>query len=152
MRLYVEILVIWTIVALLLGWAGQLWINAVWRGQIESSFNRDATAVVSLVEAMEWSEPAEGTPQWEELEQELGVGVIPRQDLEVGELPLKWTRVAGRAAGSPESGRDRIRFRVLGDNPEASDDSRTFGPVPMHRFRGRVVFRYWPPSRFGPIE
>ncbi len=41
---------------------------------------------------------------------------------------------------------------VLGDNPGQSLDSRAFGPVPRSRFRGRIVFRYWPLSRAGPIR
>ena len=41
---------------------------------------------------------------------------------------------------------------VVGDNAGVSEDSRSFGPVPRHRFRGRVVFRYWPPSRVGVIR
>jgi signal peptidase I len=43
-------------------------------------------------------------------------------------------------------------FFVLGDNPGASSDSRAFGPVPRHRIRGRVTWRYWPVSGMGPIE
>lgn len=41
---------------------------------------------------------------------------------------------------------------VRGDNESHSVDSRSFGPVPPDRIRGRVVFRYWPPSRAGPIR
>jgi nickel-type superoxide dismutase maturation protease len=40
---------------------------------------------------------------------------------------------------------------VQGDNPAASTDSRTFGPVPAASVRGRVVYRYHPPSRRGRI-
>lgn len=43
-------------------------------------------------------------------------------------------------------------YVLLGDNPPESSDSRNFGRVPRHRLRGRVVWRYWPPSRLGPIE
>lgn len=43
-------------------------------------------------------------------------------------------------------------FWVEGDNREVSADSRRFGPVPLHRFRGRVLLRYWPPSEAGPIR
>lgn len=43
-------------------------------------------------------------------------------------------------------------YVVLGDNAAASSDSRDFGPVPLHRIRGVVVWRYWPLSRFGPIR
>ena len=41
---------------------------------------------------------------------------------------------------------------VTGDNPALSLDSRQFGVVPLHRFRGRVVWRYWPPGRIGPVR
>jgi len=41
---------------------------------------------------------------------------------------------------------------VLGDNAAASNDSRRFGGVPRASVRGRVVFRYWPPSRVGPVR
>jgi len=36
---------------------------------------------------------------------------------------------------------------VIGDNPIASTDSRTFGPVRRDALRGRVVYRYFPPER-----
>jgi nickel-type superoxide dismutase maturation protease len=38
---------------------------------------------------------------------------------------------------------------VVGDNPEESTDSRTFGPVPRSLVVGRVRWRYWPPARRG---
>jgi len=41
---------------------------------------------------------------------------------------------------------------VLGDADAGSLDSRSFGPVPASRIRGRVVLRYWPLSRAGPIR
>jgi nickel-type superoxide dismutase maturation protease len=51
-----------------------------------------------------------------------------------------------------EAGHDGARLWVEGDNRAASDDSRRFGALPLERVRGRVVFRYWPPSRLGAIE
>jgi hypothetical protein len=42
-------------------------------------------------------------------------------------------------------------FWVEGDRGDLSADSRLFGPVPRSRFRGRVLFRYWPLSGAGPI-
>jgi nickel-type superoxide dismutase maturation protease len=51
-----------------------------------------------------------------------------------------------RRPGEPE------RIWVLGDNPDASLDSREIGPVLRERIAGRVVFRYWPPARAGVIE
>lgn len=36
---------------------------------------------------------------------------------------------------------------LLGDNEQASDDSRTFGPVPTDLIIASVLFRYGPPSR-----
>jgi nickel-type superoxide dismutase maturation protease len=41
---------------------------------------------------------------------------------------------------------------VLGDNPAASTDSRTFGPVPAHLVLGRAVYRYWPEARRGRVR
>ena len=38
---------------------------------------------------------------------------------------------------------------VRGDNPHASTDSRTFGPVPARSIRGLVVYRYFPAPRQG---
>jgi len=40
---------------------------------------------------------------------------------------------------------------VLGDNGEASTDSRHFGPVRRDAVMGRVIYRYAPEERAGPI-
>lgn len=41
---------------------------------------------------------------------------------------------------------------VAGDNPAASTDSRTYGPVPLADVRGRVVYRYAPAGRVGRLS
>jgi len=41
---------------------------------------------------------------------------------------------------------------VRGDNPAASTDSRTFGPVPAALLVGPVLYRYWPPERAGRVD
>jgi nickel-type superoxide dismutase maturation protease len=41
---------------------------------------------------------------------------------------------------------------VLGDNPDASTDSRHFGVVPRALVIGRVVYRYAPADRAGRIK
>ena len=38
---------------------------------------------------------------------------------------------------------------IEGDAPEASSDSRTFGPLPTGLVRGRVWVVWWPPGRIG---
>jgi nickel-type superoxide dismutase maturation protease len=40
---------------------------------------------------------------------------------------------------------------LRGDAPGESTDSRTFGAVPAAGVRWRVVVRYWPPGRLGPV-
>jgi nickel-type superoxide dismutase maturation protease len=40
-------------------------------------------------------------------------------------------------------------IEVRGDNPQASTDTRQFGPVPRSRLVGRIVYRYGPPGRTG---
>lgn len=52
--------------------------------------------------------------------------------------------VVKRAVGVSDGG-----IVVRGDNPEASTDSRVFGPVPASSVRGRVVYRYHPPHTRG---
>ena len=55
--------------------------------------------------------------------------------------------------GSPFLGDGKGRwFMVRGDNEIVSTDSRHFGPVPGQRFRGRLLWRYWPPGRMGRIR
>jgi signal peptidase I len=41
---------------------------------------------------------------------------------------------------------------MLGDNRTVSVDSRAFGALPPNRLSGRVVLRYWPPSRAGRVR
>ena len=41
---------------------------------------------------------------------------------------------------------------VAGDNPDASTDSRTFGPVPPTKVLGRALYRYGPPGRTGRLR
>lgn len=43
-------------------------------------------------------------------------------------------------------------YFLLGDNRDASLDSRIFGPVKRKEFIGRVWFRGWPPDRIGKFE
>lgn len=40
---------------------------------------------------------------------------------------------------------------VMGDNRMLSKDSRQFGPQPLTAIKGKVVFRYWPLARWGPL-
>jgi len=41
---------------------------------------------------------------------------------------------------------------VLGDNRQASSDSRTFGSVPIQNIIGKVVLRFWPADRLTFFE
>lgn len=47
--------------------------------------------------------------------------------------------------------RSNLTVDLLGDAPDASTDSRHFGPVPLTSVIGRVVHRYGPPGRSGPV-
>ncbi len=59
-------------------------------------------------------------------------------------------RCTGEACDYPkEITVPRGHLYVLGDNRGASDDSRFWGPIPEEWVRGKVVLRYWPPSRAG---
>jgi len=41
---------------------------------------------------------------------------------------------------------------VLGDNRPHSNDSRSFGPVPIDRIVGRAWLVYWPPDQIGQVH
>lgn len=47
---------------------------------------------------------------------------------------------------------DGFGVTLRGDNPAFSTDARTFGIVPSNRVRWRVLLRYWPMERIGPIS
>jgi len=41
---------------------------------------------------------------------------------------------------------------VLGDNRDFSNDSHSFGPVPLSNVIGRAWIRYWPPDQVGLVH
>jgi nickel-type superoxide dismutase maturation protease len=43
-------------------------------------------------------------------------------------------------------------LELRGDAPDASTDSRAFGPVGVESVEGRPWFRYWPPRRIGRLR
>ena len=58
-------------------------------------------------------------------------------------------RVPARTMVKRVAARGAEGVTVLGDNPAASTDSRTFGPFPPGAVRGRAVYRYFPDDRRG---
>jgi signal peptidase I len=38
---------------------------------------------------------------------------------------------------------------VVSDDRSNTNDSRTWGPIPVKSVTGMLVFRYWPPARLG---
>ncbi len=43
-------------------------------------------------------------------------------------------------------------YYVLGDHRSSSNDSRSWGEVPERYIYGKAWFRFWPPSKLGPIR
>jgi signal peptidase I len=68
----------------------------------------------------------------------VGEIVLVRDPRDPANLMLK--RVAAVAAGA---------CTVLGDRPDESTDSRTFGSVPLANVLGRALLRYGPIGRIG---
>lgn len=70
-------------------------------------------------------------------------------------LPDSERRVGTDGADSVDIERTRLaedEVFVLGDNRDASIDSRSFGPVQLDRIVGRSAVRIWPPGRFGTLD
>jgi nickel-type superoxide dismutase maturation protease len=76
-----------------------------------------------------------------------GVRVYPG-DLVVLPDPRPGGRALVKRVVAVDPGAGTVEVR--GDAPDASTDSRTFGPVPLGSLVGRVVYRYGPPDRSGP--
>jgi signal peptidase I len=69
----------------------------------------------------------------------------PSRDLDLVKrvAAVSGDRVGDRALGVGQ-------YLVVGDDPAASTDGRTFGPVERSAIEGVVRFRYWP--RPGPVR
>ena len=71
----------------------------------------------------------------------------------VGELIVaNDPRAPGRLLLKRVAAVDRGSLLVVGDRPEASTDSRHFGPLPLGSVVGRPLLRYAPLSRFGRVR
>lgn len=57
----------------------------------------------------------------------------------------------GRRCRDDEWTLDADEYFVMGDNRNNSNDSRAFGPVPLHHIVGEVIFRYFPLHAIGLI-
>jgi nickel-type superoxide dismutase maturation protease len=70
------------------------------------------------------------------------LGVVVHPDRPGYEMVKRFAGVPGDSIEGVTLGADQ--FWMVGDNPEASTDSRTLGPFDRASIRGIVRFRYWP--------
>jgi two-component system phosphate regulon sensor histidine kinase PhoR len=77
MRLFAELLVLWTLVSILAGVSGRFWLEETWRDQTENAFRQSTEAAAFLVANRLWNEPVESDPQWGVIERNLRLRLIP---------------------------------------------------------------------------
>lgn len=79
--------------------------------------------------------------------------VVRRRRYRVGDLvAVRDPREQARVLVKRVAEVDGDRLVVLGDAPEESTDSRTFGDVTVDGVVGRAVYRYAPPGRAGRLR
>ena len=81
--------------------------------------------------------------------------VLPARTLRIGDVvAVPDPRQPERLLVKRVVGVDRrtAAVTVAGDNPDASTDSATFGPVARQSVVGRAIYRYHPPERTGRIR
>ncbi len=74
-------------------------------------------------------------------------GAVLHEDYAIGKTEGKTFLRDGVPYTLPEG-----QYFVMGDNREASSDSREWGPVPRGYIIGVAVFRYWPLSRVSLVQ
>jgi nickel-type superoxide dismutase maturation protease len=76
--------------------------------------------------------------------------VVEHPERQGFEMVKRLSGIPGDTLGALALGDDH--YWVTGDRPEASTDSRWFGPVGRAAIRGVVVLRCWPPGRVGLVR
>jgi nickel-type superoxide dismutase maturation protease len=78
------------------------------------------------------------------------LGVVEHPDRPGYEMVKRFAGVPGDSMEGLSLRADQ--FWMVGDNPDASTDSRSLGPFDRSTIRGVVRFRYWPLPRLRPLH
>ena len=78
-------------------------------------------------------------------------------EIKAGQVYVDGTRLDEPYALAETSGNQRwvvgpLQVFVMGDNRNASKDSRAFGPVKLSHIVGHALFSYWPLNQIGNLE
>jgi signal peptidase I len=65
-------------------------------------------------------------------------------DIRTDALPEAWSKDLPLSGSMDEVTLGPNEYFVLCDNRITASDSRTWGPIPAKRIRGKVILRYWP--------
>ena len=74
---------------------------------------------------------------------------IKNDSVEINGHPLSENYTNSQTQGNLTITLDQNQYFVLGDNRNASSDSRSFGPINKSSFRGRAWLVYWPIIKTG---
>ena len=71
--------------------------------------------------------------------------------LEIPQIPSLWDSSLPFSGNMDSIVLGENECFVLSDDRSNSNDSRTWGPVPIGNISGKALFRYWPFNRFGRV-
>ncbi len=77
MKLIGGLIAAWVLTAIVIGWLGDRWLLQQWQTEVQGLFARDVQLAISILHGQTWQTPAELDPQWQAIEQDFDLDIVP---------------------------------------------------------------------------